>query len=74
MGPKGPKGVLQWRWGLLWLCAWRVSYVFLRSVGFAAPGWKVLGKQLPSAGVDIQVYEGIFEAVVETFLLPAVPN
>ena len=45
-----------------------------RSNDFATPGWTVLGNQLPIAGVDIQVYEGIFEAVFETFLLPAVPS
>ena len=43
-------------------------------VTFATSGWTVLGNQVRSAGVDIQVYEGIFEAVFETFLLPAVPN
>jgi len=34
----------------------------------------VLGKRLPSTGVDVQVFEELFEAVFETFLLPPHPN
>ena len=46
--------------------------MLLRSVGFATPDWTVLGKQLPSAGVDIQVYEGILrQSLKRFFYLPS---
>ena len=55
------------------------SSAHLRFVGFLShgPQWwlchamlgVVLDKRLPSTGVDVQVFEGLFEAVNESFLL-----
>lgn len=50
------------------VCASCVRRFSAARAAVATSGWTVPGKQLSSAGVDIQVYEGIFEAVFETFL------
>lgn len=36
----------------------------------ASPSWMVLGKRLPFAGVNVQVFEGHFKAVLQSLLLP----
>ena len=61
--------VLQWRWKSLSLHAARSS-VLLRSVGFLPHGPR--GDFATPTDVDDQVFERLFDAVFETFLLP--PN
>ena len=54
---------------LLGLCSASVLCCTGSCGELATPGWTVQSKRFPSAEVDVQVFEGHFEAVLKPFLL-----